>query len=457
MIGMAWQLARTSGRGRAILVASCTAGVTGLLLVAISILRLPSNPEEPLYQVVSDIGTRGGFVFGTVLLVLPPLLLLFQAVRLGTSARERRLAALRLAGATPSEVRRLGAYEVGIPAFVGSAAGYGIYLLLRALLGGDLYYSESFTVDGERYVSRSPLRLVPTTVGPTWWQFGLTVLAVTVLGILVGMAASRAVTVSPIGLARRASSRPPRPWGFLVMAAGVAVAVGTVVFWRASAFLDLVAPFVSILLLIVGIISLAPWTAYAVGRRAARKARTGHALLAARRLAADPRPAGRAAAAVGAIGLVTGGAAVLSVDILRTQGGGDRAYYLIGLALVGIALLLALITVVGSLAVHSVESLLDRKRSVASLGALGGTSDLLARTQRAEVGLVAMPMGIGGTLFGATLLGIPLTGLGLHWAAATLVAGAVVAGLVWVAIRISVLLTRPWIRAAADPANLRTA
>lgn len=189
----------------------------------------------------------------------------------------------------------------------------------------------------------------------------------------------------------------------------------------------------------------------------ARRAKTAPALLAARRLAGDPRPAGRAAAAVGAIGLVAGGAAAMAGDIMETQAPGDRSYYLVAIGLIGVALVLALLAVIGSLAVHSVESLLDRKRSVASLAALGGTSDLLARTQRAEVGLVAMPMATGGAMLGSLVIGIPLAGVGPAWAVATALALGLVAGLVWLAIRLAIVITGPWIRKAADPDNLRTA
>ena len=53
---------------------------------------------------VADPGVRGGTAFGTVLLTVPALALLHQAVRLGTAARERRLAALRAKWAKDSKM-----------------------------------------------------------------------------------------------------------------------------------------------------------------------------------------------------------------------------------------------------------------------------------------------------------------------------------------------------------------
>lgn len=454
MIRLAWHLTVVGGRGRALLLAACTAVVSGLLLVGQAMILLPEYPDEALYSVVAEAGTRSGFVFAVVMLALPALLLLFQAVRLGTSVRERRLAALRLAGATPADLRRLSALEVGLPAFAGAVAGYGVYRLMRATLGG-VANGTCCEPGITRHGALSGL--VPTSVAPAWWQVLLTVLAVTVLGVLVGTAANRGIVVSPLGITRRTASSPPRPWGLLLILAGLGVAMSALLLFDSSALVDTLAPLIAIVLLVLGMISLAPWTAYIVGRRMARRARTAPALLAARRLAGDPRPAGRAAAAVGAIGLVAGGAASVASEILETQGPSDRSYYLVAIGLVGVALLLALLAVVGSLAAHSVESLLDRRRSIASLAALGGTTDLLAQSQRAEVGLVAMPMAIGGTLLGSLLIGILLTGLGLAWAVATVVALGLVTALVWLAIRLAVMITGPWIRQAADPANLRTA
>lgn len=91
------------------------------------------------------------------------------------------------------------------------------------------------------------------------------------------------------------------------------------------------------------------------------------------------------------------------------------------------------------------------------LVALGGTTDLLVRTQLAEIGLVAMPRAIGGTLLRSVLIGIPLTGIGLAWIVTPDLAIGIVAFLVWLEIRLATVITKPWLRGAPSPANLRTA
>src|SRR5664279_6208278 len=169
MFSLAWTLTRAGGWSRSALLAGCTAAVSGLLLVAVSLLVLKDDAGEQLASFVRDGGTRGGVVFAVVLLTLPPLLLLDQAVRLGTANRDRRLAALRVAGATPSEVRRLGAIEVGIPTSIGAVLGIGVFAALRALVGGQQYASTSGDFTSPNFA------IVPTNSGPTWWQMILAV------------------------------------------------------------------------------------------------------------------------------------------------------------------------------------------------------------------------------------------------------------------------------------------
>lgn len=445
MIRLAVTLTRAGGWSRMWLLGSCTAVVCALLLVVVTFARLPTNPDEFLFAVVADPGTRGGAAFATALLTLPPLLLLHQTVRLGTAARDRRLAALRLAGATPQEVRRLGALEVGIPAFAGSLAGIALFWVLRQVLGGDAMYYQSGW-DG----SALSLKLLPTSVSPQWWDASLIVVATTLAGVFVGARASRGVIVTPLGVSRRQTSAPPRPWGLLLLiGAGVLVPVALAVGSGSAA------PTIALIgLAVLSVISLAPWAAYRGGKFAESRASSAAVLLAARRLVADPRPAGRAAAAVGAIALVSGGSGAIASDLVNTEN--YDPYYFISLALVAGALLIALLVAIGTLAVHSVESLLDRKRSVASLVALGVPLGELEGAQRWEARLVAMPMAVAGVILGSGTIIVISEGLA---PLALLVIAANVAitlALVWLAIIAAVRVTRRWTLKAASVTNLRT-
>ncbi|HXH78190.1 MAG TPA: FtsX-like permease family protein [Nocardioides sp.] len=440
-------LNRAGGWPRMALLGSCTALVCTLLLLVVSLARLPESPDELLFNLVADHGTRGGTAFAMGLLTLPPLLLLYQAVRLGTAARDRRLAALRLAGATPGEVRRLGAFEVGIPALAGSLGGIALYWLLRQVLGGTPV-EQSF--EGNGFVATPELKLVPTSVAPLWWDVLVVVIGTTLVGVVVGARASRGVIVTPLGVSRRQASAPPRPWGLLLLLGAVALLPVAITFAADSPL----APIGLIAVAVLGVISLAPWAAYRAGRFAETRTASPAVLLAARRLVAEPRPAGRAAAAVGAIALIAGGGTALVAILVATEN--TDSFYVVSLALAASALLLALLVATGSLAVHSVESLLDRKRSVASLAAMGMPLDVLESAQRWEARLVAMPMATAGVLLGSITLGA--LGGDLAPVSLSILAAGVVAtlGLVWLAISVAVRVTRPWAVRAASAGNLRT-
>jgi hypothetical protein len=445
MTRLAWTLARAGGWSRMLLVTVCTAVVSGLLLVAVALLLLPENPQEMFFNLVEDPGVRGGTTFGTVLLTVPILLLLHQAVRLGTATRERRLAALRVAGATPGQVRLLGALEVGIPSFVGGVLGLLVYGLLRLLFGGT-----SYAQAGAMPFAQQQLRLVPTTVAPAWWQVLLVVLAVTVLGVAVGALASRGLVVTPLGVTRRQRTAPPRPWGFLLLVLAAAIAPLAV---RNPSWSTVVG-MACVALAVVGIASLAPWVTYRVGHRLTRRARSATMLLAASRMVADPRPLGRAAAAVGAIGLVSGGSGALVADLLVTNN--VESFYVVSMLIVFASLLVALAVVAWTLAVHTVESLLERKRSTAALVAGGASLRDLERAQRTECALAAVPLAALGVVLGTAALVFAID-TGSPAGVVLMLANLVVTpALTWLAVVVAVRLVRPWTLRAGAAANLRT-
>ena len=445
---LALVLTRSAGLGRALLVAGCTAVVTALLLVVVAVLRLPAQPDEALFNIVADPGVRPGTLLAVTLLTLPPLLLLHQGIRLGTSARERRLAGLRLAGATPGDVRRIGAVEVGVPAVAGGLVGIVLYRGLRAVLGGvDPRTQQGF--DGP-----SGLQLVPTTVGPPGWQVTAVVVGVGLLGALVGWWGSPGPAVSPLGVSRRHPARPPRPWGAVLLFAALMLLTGPGPVPSLFDVSSIAYPLITVALAVLGMTGLASWAAYCTGRVVESRASSAPALIAARRLVTDPRPAGRAAAAVGGIALVSGGTGGL-LAWQPAYGGGDSDY-VTSLALVVMALVLALLVVVGSLAVHSTGTLLDHKRSMAALVAQGASTRDVSRSQQWELLLAALPVAVGGVLLGSAALG-GLFAWGTEANGLVVVLNLVLTpALVVVATLLATLLTRPLVRRATSPEHLRT-
>jgi hypothetical protein len=221
-----------------------------------------------------------------------------------------------------------------------------------------------------------------------------------------------------------------------------------------------------ILLVVLGVLSLGPWVAFSSGRRAARRTSDPATLIAAGHLVSDPRPAGRACAAIAAIGVVSGVAAVMEVGILFYNNSGFvDPFYVTSFALVGAALILVLLVTASTLAVHAAESLVDRRRVLAALAAAGTPVSVLRDALRREAMLTAMPLSIG-----AVLLGVGVSGpvgflsadsagtLAVNWAGVLLVCGQVVVtiGLTWAAIRIAIAAVAPRLVRASEPANLRT-
>jgi hypothetical protein len=447
---------RTGGGPRAVLVAGCTALVSGLLLVALTVVLFTlhsSREEEQISDLVADGGIRGGYLLALLLICVAPLALLRQGVRLGTATREQRLAALRLAGATMSEVRRIGALEVGLPALAGGFLGYLVFAALRAVFGGQPRGEPG----GAQSEVAHQLQLVPTSVTPAWWHVLLIALGVGLVGVLAGATASRSLVISPLGVSRRAPRSAPRPWAALLLLLVVALFLIRIAGGSGDPELY---TFITVAALVLGLLALAPWVAYRIGRTVAARSSSVAVLVAGRRLATDARAAGRAAAAVGAIAVIAGGGGVVLADLPDSYEGGGfgdvEPFYMVPIVLAGLVLLAALLLVTFSMAVHGVESMVDRKRSMAALAALGASAEELERVQRWEVGLVALPMAVIGVLVGS---GPFLLALGASdgYAWIPFVVDGVTIALVWLAVRISTRITRPWLVRASAPANLRTA
>ncbi|GAA2138402.1 hypothetical protein GCM10009844_06380 [Nocardioides koreensis] len=429
-----------AGRGRAVLVAATTSLVCGLLLVGVSIVRLGDTPgygygigQEHLFQPIAEPGTRGGVIVAIILMQLPLLLLLDQAVRLGSTSRHRRYAALAVAGATRRDLRRWATVEVGAPAAVGAVLGVPVWWLLRQLLGHQL-------------ADKGIGALVPTAVGPGPWALAV-IAAVCGYGTWAGRRSGSQMTA--LLAASRGVRRPPRPWGALVI-----VAVLFLFGKQLNGSLDSELPlFGDIVLLAVGVAGLAPWTAYRVAGVVARLARTVPTLLAARRLTADARPAGRAAAAIGAVALTIGVVAAFTRSILR--GNWDPGEYLVPAYVAAACAVAATLVIATSLAVHSAETVLERRREMAALVANGVPASALVSSQRTECLIATVPLALAGTLFGGFGYGLAdgldavMTGYILL---ATTAVALVVVGAVWVTTR----MLRPWVMDAVSLEQLRT-
>ncbi|MFI2611735.1 FtsX-like permease family protein [Kitasatospora sp. NPDC018619] len=214
-------------------------------------------------------------------LIFPVLVFIGTATRLSAATREQRYAAMRLVGATPGQVSVISAVESTLAAAVGTLLGFGLFAALRPLVAG-----VPFT--GDRFFASDLVLTLPQAVG--------VLLAVPAAAAPAARSALRRVTVSPLGVARRVTPKPPSAWRLTPLVAGLAE-LGFVVHHRpgttdgqATAYLT------GFVLVMLGLVVAGPWLTMAAARAVAARTRRPASLIAMRRLADDPRAGFRSVA-----------------------------------------------------------------------------------------------------------------------------------------------------------------
>jgi hypothetical protein len=243
-----------------------------------AIQRTPASCSECQNSVGSGPTLQLILVGGAVALLLPILILIATASRLSATRREQRFAAMRLVGATPGQISVISAVEAVVAAIAGVVVGFAFFFALRPLL-----YHVPFT---GAPLARGDLSL-------QWIDIMIVVIGVPVAAVVSARLALRKVRISPLGVSRRAASRPPRIARIIPLLTGIAV----LAYFAAAGkpgniggqLLELLVGFV---LLIVGLVLAGPW--FTTGSRLMVKwASRPATLIAGRRLLDNPKPAFR--------------------------------------------------------------------------------------------------------------------------------------------------------------------
>ncbi len=395
------------------------------LLAAATVLAIPTvaDPASPdvvpmapyTNGLLREPGLRPGVAVALVLLLIPVLLFVGQCARLGAPARDRRLAALRLAGATPRQGLTVASAESGFATLLGAVLGLVVYLIGRRLLDAP---------DAEG------LRPLPTDVLPHWWALAAIVAGLPVIAALVSALLLRRVTVTPLGVVRRVRTEAPSPLVGLLIVTGLAAYL---VFASAQQYASRhgirVPDFVWTLVLFlgasgatIGIVGGAGWLSHTVGRLLARYARRPAPLIAGRRLQADPWSGSRMLAALLAAVLLASGSAWLtswfrtdqrveaeSQRLADLAAGHPPAtyepndFYLRAMQLIEYAVLVAGLIAAAGLAVAVANSVVDRRRALASLTASGVPRTVLARAVLWQSLAVAVPAMVVAMVIGVGL------------------------------------------------------
>ncbi|MBT2420301.1 ABC transporter permease [Streptomyces sp. ISL-22] len=238
-------------------------------------------------------------LLGAVLLVVPVVVLAAAAGRLGAARREQRLAALRLAGATPRQILAMTAAEAAGVGAAGALAGALAYVALLPALAR-IPYGVGSWYTGELWV------------GVPW--LAAVVLGVTVLLTVSAVAMLRQVATSPLGVAQQADPRRTRMIRLVLFAAALGY-----IFLTAQDHMTNRQMIVLLVLFYAAFWLFGPWVVDRLGRIAGRFARRPATLLAARRLSDDPRGAWRTVSGLVLAGFVAGFFSVSRLDIGFTE------------------------------------------------------------------------------------------------------------------------------------------
>ncbi|MGH3237122.1 MAG: ABC transporter permease, partial [Streptosporangiaceae bacterium] len=212
-------------------------------------------------------------------ILLPVLIFIGTAARLSAARREERFAAMRLVGATRTQVSALAAVESTAAALLGVAAGFAIFFGLRIPVAGIPFVGQPF-FPGQLTLSLFDVIVVAAGVPAA--------------AAVAARLALRRVNISPLGVTRRVTPKPPGAWRVVPLLLGLA----ELGFWEAhghpASIQGQIQAFVtSFALIIIGLFTAGPWLTMAAARLMARRTSRPGTLIAARRIGDDPRAAFR--------------------------------------------------------------------------------------------------------------------------------------------------------------------
>jgi hypothetical protein len=325
-------------------------------------------------DLVAQPGLRPGVVATLLLVALPILALAGQSIRFGSPARDRRLAAIRLAGATPKQAVLIAAGETAASALLGSLAGLGGYFLLRAAL--------------DRHESGGRLWL-PTDVLPPALSVVLILLLVPALAGLAGAFLLRKVIITPLGVVRRTRDRRPSvlPGVLIILGVFAPLVIRPFGRWLAHRLGNdigvtavLVIGALMVLAAIFGVVLGTGWIAHTTGRLLHQFGRRPGMLLAGRQLLADPWSGSRTLAALLAAVIIGAGvygvrAQIMHDVVVNAEANGvarsDVGFFTGTFALISFTVELGMVVAAAGILIALAEGIVARRRTYAALVATG--------------------------------------------------------------------------------------
>ena len=256
-------------------------------------------------------GTAVNLILGVIAggLLFPVLIFIGTATRLSAARREQRFAAMRLVGATPRQIAVIAAVEALAAAIAGTALGFALFYAFRGRLAGIPFTGMPF------FPADMFLRLP---------EILLVALGVPAGAALASWVSLRRVQISPLGVTRRVTPRPPRAWRLIPLIAGVAELTYFIGRRPPTSSGQLAAFLPGLLLIMAGLVLAGPWLTMAGARLLARRASRPATLIAARRLADNPKAGFRAISGIMLALFVTSVAVGVITTIVANRGPAQR-------------------------------------------------------------------------------------------------------------------------------------
>jgi ABC-type antimicrobial peptide transport system permease subunit len=274
------------------------AGTNALSPQSNNVLRVADRfgELEPVGSQVFSVSAWFVLALGIAALLVPIVVYVAATSRLAETARQRRLSAMRLVGASGKQVHRMAAGEALAGALLGVALGWGLFFLGRTAASG---------------VTVVDIAVFAADIQPVWWLATLVTLGIPAVAVLVTIGALQHTITEPLEVTRQTVSRPRRlVWRLVPLVVG-SLGLLAITVHSGGTDSDTLPLFVFfVVLVLIGIPVLLPWCV----ERAVGRLRGGSTAwqLAVRRLQLT---SGTAARSVGAIAVVVAGVIALQTAL----------------------------------------------------------------------------------------------------------------------------------------------
>ena len=239
-------------------------------------------------------------------LLFPLLIFIGSATRLSATRRERRFAAMRLVGATPRQVSLIATVESALSAVAGAAFGFGLFYAARPLLARVNFTGTPF---------------YPGDIALNWIDAVAVAVGIPIAAAIAARLALRRVRVSPLGVTRQVTPLPPRVWRLIPLTVGLGE-LAWFIGRRPEGSMNQVYAYLSgFLVMTAGLVIAGPWLTMVGARLMARVTNRLATLIAARRLADNPKAGFRAVSGL-ILALFVGTSAVGIIGTINANRGG---------------------------------------------------------------------------------------------------------------------------------------